>query len=166
MTKLEGRPFENGPTCDGVAYVADAPHDLADISVAGRYPEEGWAQNHVSHELVRIVRGLGKLVVRGGASIDLKPGATVEVKPGTWFAWQGDIDLLMTCSPPFAPEQYEHRGALESLVEDFFPDDATFVAELDDEDKLHFLYGQLEAQGNDADMIFKQYGITEDDNEV
>ena len=166
MTKLEGHPFENGPTCNGVAYIADAPHDLADIAVRGRYPEEGWARNRDSHEIVRVVRGMGELVLRGNASVELKEGMTVEVKPGTWFAWGGDIDLLMTCSPPFTPEQYEHRSALDALLEDYFPDDAEFASDFDDEDKLGFLYGQLNEQGDDADIIFKRYGITEDSDEI
>lgn len=104
--KLEGQPFQNSDTCHGVAYATNAPLDIAEISINGRYPETGWAINHECHEVVRVSRGIGRLSLEG-AITELSEGDVVHVPPKTPFAWSGEMEVTMACSPPFYPEQYE-----------------------------------------------------------
>lgn len=106
--KLEGQKFVNGETCRGVVYVAPgAPSDFAEITITGRYPEEGWAVNHEAHESVRVHRGVGALAVQGSSEVRLLQGDVVHVPPETPFVWSGDMILHMTCTPPFSTDQYE-----------------------------------------------------------
>lgn len=107
--KLNGQSFENSPACHGVSYtVEDAPIDTAVIGIAGRYPESGsWAINHESHEMVYVSRGMGSLAVRGTEPVELQTGDVAHVAPGQYFAWDGDMQIVMSCNPPFSPDQYE-----------------------------------------------------------
>lgn len=107
MSKLAGKSFENSKTCHGVAFAADAPLDLAEITISGRYPENRWARNLKSHEMVRGLRGSGSLILRDGETTELKEGDVVHVPPQTWFAWSGNMTILMACSPAFNSNQYE-----------------------------------------------------------
>lgn len=107
--KLEGVPFTNSATCHGVSFAAEAPVDLAEITIDGRYPETGWARNRASHEMVRILKGVGGLALRSGQDMELAEGDVVHISPGEWFAWSGRMTILMACSPPFDPAQYETR---------------------------------------------------------
>lgn len=107
--KLEGAPFVNSSTCHGVAFSAGAPLDMAEITIDGRYPEQGWARNTKSHEMVRIVRGTGSLELRDDETTQLAEDDVIHVPPGTWFAWSGDMTITMACSPAFNSEQYETK---------------------------------------------------------
>ena len=109
--RIKGQAFTNSETCKGVAFTpADAPLDFAEITIRERYPEEGWAINHVSHEIVRVHRGAGALAIRGAQETSLLQGDVVHIPPETPFAWSGDMIIHMSCSPPFSPEQYEIIG--------------------------------------------------------
>lgn len=87
--------------------MVNAPLDLAEITITGRYPETGWARNCECHEIVRLLRGTGSLALRDGETIELAESDVVHVPPKTWFAWDGDMTILMACSPAFSTEQYE-----------------------------------------------------------
>ncbi len=106
--KITGQPFENSSTCHGISYtVPEAPLDLAEITIDGRYPETGWARNRDCHEIVRVLRGAGRLALRDGVVTHIEAGDVIHVPPSEWFAWSGDMTILMACSPAFDPEQYE-----------------------------------------------------------
>ena len=106
--KLHGQEFTNSDTCKGVVFAPEAaPLDFAEITITGRYPEQGWAVNHTVHEMVRIHKGIGVLVLKDVREIDLREGDVVHVPPETLFAWRGDMTLHMSCSPQFDPAQYE-----------------------------------------------------------
>lgn len=114
--RLEGTAFENSDTCKGVVFgVNDAPLDMAEIEISGRYPERGWALNHEAHEMVRVLRGVGMLALRSNAELMLGEGDVVHVPAGQQFAWSGDMTILMACSPPFTPEQYEIKEADDEI---------------------------------------------------
>lgn len=105
--KLRGAIFKNSTTCEGVAFTPDAPLDMAEITITGRYPELGWAKNRECHELVRVLDGAGSLQLRDADTIPLAKGDVVHVPAGQWFAWNGNMTILMACSPAFRPDQYE-----------------------------------------------------------
>lgn len=107
--KLDGQSFQNSDTCQGMAYVADAPLDIAQINIDGRYPESGWAVNHECHEMVRVSRGIGEVTINS-MTTELSEGDVVYIPPNTAFAWSGEMVITMACSPPFYPEQYELTG--------------------------------------------------------
>lgn len=108
--KLQGEAFTNSDTCHGTAFVAEAPLDMAEIVISGRYPQTGWARNRQSHEMVRVLHGAGSLALGEGSATPLAEGDVIHVPPDTWFAWEGDMTMLIVCSPPFSAEQYEIEG--------------------------------------------------------
>lgn len=106
--KLQGADFTNSRTCHGVSYVADeAPVDLAEITITGRYPERGWARNLESHEMMRVLSGSGRLLYSDGHEAGFTAGDVLHVPPMTWFAWDGDATILMATSPVFDPDKYK-----------------------------------------------------------
>ena len=108
--KIEGQPFRNSETCEGVAYSTErATQDISTIKISGRYPEEGWAMNEVSDEMVLVSRGRGKLIRKDEVVLELEQGNGVFVEAGTWFAWEGDMTLTMSCSPSFNSDQYRWK---------------------------------------------------------
>ena len=106
--KLSGEQFTNSQTCEGTAFSAEqAPLDIAEIKISGRYPEEGWAVNEEVHEIVYVSEGRGKLIVKDGAVQELNVGDGAYIAPGQKFAWQGEMTVIMSCHPPFNPDQYK-----------------------------------------------------------
>ena len=105
--KMNGVAFQNSSTCKGLSFAEYAPLDLATIEISGRYPENGWARNLESHEMVYVLQGSGSLMTRDGETTDLVGSDVIHVSPDTWFAWNGNMTILMACSPAFNPEQYE-----------------------------------------------------------
>lgn len=106
--RLVGEPFQNSDTCRGEAYVAKgAPSDMAIITITGRYPEAGsWALNRECYEFVVVARGVGRVAMHG-VWYELSEGDGVTIPPDTPFAWDGDMTIAMSCTPPFDSEQYE-----------------------------------------------------------
>lgn len=105
--RLSGTDFVNSATCRGVSFSSNTPHDLAKIEITGRYPEKGWARNSESHEIVYVLNGRGSVVIRNEDETLLEPSDVIHIPPGKQFAWNGDMTILMTCSPAFNLEQYE-----------------------------------------------------------
>lgn len=106
--KMAVQMFTNSEECRGVAVVPeDAPTDIAVIEITGRYPESGWAVNLEVHEIVHITRGFGSVAIMGAELQDLCAGDIVYISPGKAFAWDGHMELVMACTPPFDPNQYE-----------------------------------------------------------
>ena len=109
---IDGEQFTNSANCHGRSFaIPDAPLDLTEITIRGRYPESGWAMNKESHEIVRVLSGAGSLAIRDKDAISLEEGVVVHVPPNEWFAWQSEageeMKILMACSPSFNMEQYE-----------------------------------------------------------
>ena len=57
--------------------------------------------------------------------------------------------------------EFERETALRRLIEQYLPEDVEFLGDMDDEDKLGYVYGQLLEQGEDPDEILREFGVTE-----
>ncbi len=66
---------------------------------------------------------------------------------------------------PSNPE-LERETALRQVIEQYLPEDAEFLADMDEEDKLGYMYGQLLEMGEDPDEILHEFGVTEENDEV
>lgn len=107
MMKIEGERFKNSDTCEVVSYShEDAEHDIAVITLSGRYPE-GWAMNEISDEMVVVLEGEGKLILKDDAVLPLEQGDGAYVPAGHWFAWEGNMVLSMSCAPKFDINNYK-----------------------------------------------------------
>ena len=68
-------------------------------------------------------------------------------------------------SPQSNPESERHI-ALQRIIERFVPEDAEFLSDMDEEDQLGYIYGQLLEMGEDPDATLYEFGVTEGNNEV
>ena len=62
--------------------------------------------------------------------------------------------------------ELERETALRQLIEQYLPEDVEFLADMDEEDKLGYIYGQLLEMGENPDEILREFGVTEEDDEV
>ncbi len=63
--------------------------------------------------------------------------------------------------------ELEREAALLRFIEQYFPEDTDFLADMDEEDKLGYIYGQLLEAGQDPDEILQEFGVTEEgDDEI
>lgn len=61
----------------------------------------------------------------------------------------------------------EARGAtLGSVIEQYLPDDTEFLADMDEEEKLSYIYGQSLEMGEDPDEVLHEFGVTEGSDEI
>lgn len=66
----------------------------------------------------------------------------------------------------FAPSrnpEFERETALQQVVENYFPEEVEFVADMDFEDALGVVYGQLLETGYDPDEVLHQFGVSEEE---
>ena len=66
----------------------------------------------------------------------------------------------------FPDKEREKLHGLASLMEVYFPDDKEFVLDMDFEDALGFVYGQLLEEGEDPMLILHEFGVTEAADEL
>lgn len=62
--------------------------------------------------------------------------------------------------------EFERQAALQQLIEQYLPEDIDFLEEMDEEDKLGYIYGQLLELGEDPDEVLHEFGVTEENDEV
>lgn len=106
--KIEGMPFTNSPVCSGIGFVqAGAGADIAKIDLTGRYPEHGWVVNETIYELAYVTEGAGQFITKNDGSIPIQKGDAISITAGTQYAWNGHVTLIITCTPPFNPNQHK-----------------------------------------------------------
>ncbi|HRJ06619.1 MAG TPA: hypothetical protein PK096_02990 [Candidatus Saccharibacteria bacterium] len=67
--------------------------------------------------------------------------------------------------PSSSTPEFEREKALRQVIEQYLPEDAEFLADMDEEDQLGYIYGQLLEMGEDPDVILQEFGITEKDED-
>ncbi len=109
--KNTGFGFKNSDDCYGFSYdPQNAPVNIAVITVKSRYPESGYAYNKESHEMAYVANGVGSVEIEGKEKIALSEGDVVYFEPNERLAWDGDMTLVVPCSPAFQPEQHILTG--------------------------------------------------------
>ncbi len=69
---------------------------------------------------------------------------------------------------PVDPHELERIAALEAVVDQYLDkDDQLFLTEMGDEsERIGYVYGRLLDVGEAPDLVLKEFGVTEEDNEV
>lgn len=97
----------NSDTCTAIEYpLNDADINAVVIQLRGRYPHTGRTVNLECKELVYVIKGAGKLVCEGEETT-LEEGDVALIEKGERFYWEGDMDILMPCTPAWFPEQHK-----------------------------------------------------------
>lgn len=107
----EAERYENAQTCTAFEYPTnDSKLNIARVEVSGRYPLSGSAVNKEVTELVYVASGEGRVSVNGTVEA-LSAGDVILIEPGEEIWWEGNLTLIISCSPPWTLEQYK---AIES----------------------------------------------------
>lgn len=106
----DGYQFQNSPGCHGYEFTVDgAPLNIAVITVSSRYPEVGYAYNEEAYEMAYVARGRGTIEVKGSRPIELSTGDVVYFEPEERIAWDGEMVLVVPCSPAFNPDKHKEE---------------------------------------------------------
>jgi mannose-6-phosphate isomerase-like protein (cupin superfamily) len=98
---------ENSPECIAFEYpIGDKDINMAFVEIRGRYPDEGYVINESVKELVFVVEGEGKLTI-GEKEYGLAEGDAVLILPGEKYFFDGNLKILVPCSPAWFPEQHK-----------------------------------------------------------
>lgn len=98
------------PTCVVHEYdTQDGFISGAAAEIRGRYPEHGFVVNKKIKELAYVLSGHGHLITAEGKK-EISSGDVIFIDHGEKFAWDGDITLFITTTPPFDPGQYVKVG--------------------------------------------------------
>lgn len=62
---------------------------------------------------------------------------------------------------PSNPEA-ERAKALGQIIEQYMPDDTDFIAGMDEDEAVGYVYGMLLEMGEDPDTILKDFGVIEE----
>lgn len=106
--KNETQIFKNGETCKAIEYpLGEKDIDNAIIEITGRYPEKGRATNLECKELAYIIKGFGSVFIEE-KEINIEEGDLILIENNEKFFWDGNLTLLISCSPAWSHEQYKN----------------------------------------------------------
>ena len=108
IKKKDSIRHKNSDKCIAIEYPAeDSDINTAVIELGGRYPDEGRCVNKECKEMAYIDSGKGMIEIEGEKS-ELGEGDLVFIEPGERFFWEGNMVMLVPCTPAWSPEQYEY----------------------------------------------------------
>jgi mannose-6-phosphate isomerase class I len=101
--------FKNSPGCIATEYnfKNENNFNIASIDLDGRYPEQGYALNTISRELIYVKKGDG-ILVAGNKNVAINPGDTALIKPNEKYYLEGTMELIISSSPAWHPGQYQN----------------------------------------------------------
>jgi mannose-6-phosphate isomerase-like protein (cupin superfamily) len=96
----------NSPNCTVYEYpMKNGEMDIGVAEINDRYPGQGYAMNSECSEMGYVLKGVGKLVTETG-STSLAVGDVVYIPRGEKFYWEGDMTVVLSCSPAWHPQQH------------------------------------------------------------
>jgi len=105
--KNQAKEFKNSDACIAFEYqLEDKDINGTIIELNGRYPSKGKAVNLKCKELAYIIEGSGKIVIQKEET-KLNQRDMVLIQPGEEYFWEGNLKMLLCCSPAWSPEQYK-----------------------------------------------------------
>ncbi|HSW91660.1 MAG TPA: AraC family ligand binding domain-containing protein [Candidatus Saccharimonadales bacterium] len=101
--------FKNSASCVATEYDFKDEKDfnIAGIELSGRYPEQGYALNTVSKELLYVKSGNGVLV-SNGRTVALEPGDAALIQPNEKYYLEGTLELVISSAPAWYPGQHQN----------------------------------------------------------
>lgn len=102
----ERREIKNSDNCIVYEYrLNDKDINGAMAKITGRYPDRGYVINRKCKELVYVMKGKGKLVSKTRI-LKFKEGDMLLIPPKEAYYWEGNMTILMPCTPAWYPEQH------------------------------------------------------------
>lgn len=107
VRKHQAKEFKNSDACIAYEYeLEDKDINGALIKLDGRYPEKDFVVNEVCKELVYVAAGKGTLVTEQSQE-SIQTGDMFILMPGEKFYFEGQLEMLMPCTPAWYPEQHK-----------------------------------------------------------
>lgn len=105
----DAQRFKNSSSCTAIEYDFKNENDfnIAGIELNGRYPEQGYALNTISKELVYVKGGNGTLT-SGGRTVILSAGDAALIRPNEKYYFEGILELVISSTPAWHPGQYQN----------------------------------------------------------
>lgn len=102
---MEGK---NAETCKTLEYsFGDDNIDLGTATITGRYPENGYAMNLISKELIYVIQGKVTLQFEN-EKVELLAGDAILIQPNDKYFFDAEYGVIsMTCTPAWSPEQHK-----------------------------------------------------------
>ncbi|MFH1547312.1 MAG: cupin domain-containing protein [bacterium] len=107
VKKSDAQTYKSSESCIATEYPMDDKNiNIAYITINGRYPDKGKVKNKVCKEMIYIVKGNAKLY-KDDEIYEFGEGDAVLIEPGDEYYWEGNIEMVVPCSPAWYPEQHE-----------------------------------------------------------
>jgi mannose-6-phosphate isomerase-like protein (cupin superfamily) len=92
----------------------NAEMNIGVAEITHRYPDEGYAMNQKCSEMGYILKGSGKLVTEKSVAV-LASGDVVYIPHGEKFYWEGNMTVILPCTPAWHPQQHETNLASDKV---------------------------------------------------
>jgi mannose-6-phosphate isomerase-like protein (cupin superfamily) len=86
--------------------IKDKMLDMASAKLTGRYLSIGYALNQECKEMAYVSDGAGIIVVNGKEHM-IQTGDLILIEPGEKFYWEGNMTIVIACTPAWTKEQYQ-----------------------------------------------------------
>lgn len=90
--------------------IDDKDINTALVTLSQRNPEKGYFMNEVCKEVVIVLSGEGSIAFKNSDMVSLAEGDSVVIEPGEMYFWEGKLELVVSCSPAWYPEQHKIIG--------------------------------------------------------
>lgn len=103
------------PNCIVYEYaMKNSEMNIGVAEIKGRYPDQGYAMNRECSEMGYVLKGSGKLVTET-RNVPVSVGDVVYIPPGEKYYWEGNLTVILPCSPAWHPEQHERTLSLDAV---------------------------------------------------
>ncbi len=108
IKKENSTKHENSPECVVYEYPSmDKDLNVAFVELKGRYPASGYVFNELVKENFFVASGEGRVVIEE-KEYKLSKRDAILIQPKQKFFIEGDLELIVSCSPAWYPEQHKH----------------------------------------------------------
>lgn len=100
---------KNSEKCKTTEYdFFDKDIDVGVATITGRYPEDGYALNTISKELIFVLEETGKLCFKDKKEVEFAKGDAILIEPNDKYYWDTEHCIVsMTCTPAWHAEQHK-----------------------------------------------------------
>jgi len=88
----------------------DKDINIACIEIKGRHPDSGFVMNEKVKEIIFVTKGTGKIVIEKTAH-PLTEGSAVLVLPKQKYYVEGNLTLVIPCTPAWTMQQHKQMNS-------------------------------------------------------
>ena len=102
----DSHTIESTKSCIATEYPTTSEDiNIARVKISGRFPESGVMWNTIVEEIVYVESGSGKVVIDTVVAA-IKTGDVVLYQKNEKVFWEGEMTLLIACTPAWSVQQH------------------------------------------------------------